>query len=170
MDVYEAIRTRKSIRAWAERDVEEAALRRVLEAGRLAPSAKNLQEWRFVVVRDPATRAELTEAAKGQRFVGEAPVVLAFVSESQNDYRMTCGQLRYPIDAAILQDHVSLLATAEGLATCWVGAFHADQAKAALGLPDEAEVVELMPLGHPADTPPAKERLGIEELVHWEKW
>jgi nitroreductase len=170
MDVYEAIRTRKSIRAWAERDVEEAALRRVLEAGRLAPSAKNLQEWRFVVVRDPATRAELTEAAKGQRFVGEAPVVIACCAETDG-HVMSCGQLCYPIDVAIAIDHMTLAAVAEGLGTCWIGAFHEDKVKEILGIPDAVRVVELLPLGYPAD-PAAEEksRLDLDAILHLDRW
>ena len=77
MDVSEAIRKRRSIRKYQARKVENDKIERVLEAGRLAPSAKNLQEWRFVVVRDEGRRKRLAEAAKGQTFVGEAPVVIA---------------------------------------------------------------------------------------------
>jgi nitroreductase len=77
MDLTEAIKKRRSIRKYLPRKVENDKLDRVLEAGRLAPSAKNLQEWRFVVVRDEGRRKRLAEAAKGQPFVGEAPVMKA---------------------------------------------------------------------------------------------
>ena len=73
MDLYDAIRSRRSIRRFLPRDIEADRLRRVLEAGLAAPSASNRQPWRFIVVRDPEKRKALADAAKGQRFVGEAP-------------------------------------------------------------------------------------------------
>jgi len=171
MDVMEAIRTRRSVRSYEDRPVEEAKLAAVLEAGRLAPSAKNLQEWRFVVVRDATTRTKLMAAAKNQSFVGEAPVVIACCAETDN-HVMSCGQLAYPIDVAISIDHMTLKATEEGLGTCWVGAFYEDQAKAVLGIPDEVRVVELLALGYPkyGETGRPKSRLAMNEIVHWEKW
>lgn len=170
MDVYEAIRTRKSVRAWADRDVEEDVLERVLEAGRLAPSAKNLQEWRFVVVRDDETRKRLVPAAADQHFVGAAPVVLVCCADTDS-HIMRCGQACYPIDVAIAIDHITLAAVAEGLGTCWIGAFYEDQVKEILGIPDAIRVVELLPLGYPADPKPAdKIRLPLSALVKHEKW
>lgn len=171
MDVMEAIRTRRSVRSYEDRPVEEEKLAAVLEAGRLAPSAKNLQEWRFVVVRDAETRKKLMVAAKDQSFVGEAPVVIACCAETDN-HVMSCGQLCYPIDVAISIDHMTLKAVEEGLGTCWVGAFHEDQAKAVLGIPDEVRVVELLALGYPkyGETGQPKSRMAMNEIVHWEKW
>ncbi len=171
MDVMEAIRTRRSVRSYEDRPVEDEKLAVVLEAGRLAPSANNRQEWRFVVVRNAATRAKLMAAAKNQSFVGEAPVIIACCAET-DDSIMTCGQLSYPIDVAIAIDHMTLKATEEGLGTCWIGAFFEDQAKAALGVPQEIRVVEMLALGytkHGATGRP-KHRKAMEEIVHWEKW
>jgi nitroreductase len=145
-------------------------LTRILDAARLAPSAKNLQEWRFVVVRDAATRARLIDAAKGQSFVGEAPVVLACCAETDNR-TMTCGQLCYPIDLAIAIDHITLAAVAEGLGTCWIGAFYEDKVKEVLRIPAAIRVVELLPLGYPADPAPVeKSRLPLSAIVHREAW
>jgi nitroreductase len=170
MDVYEAIALRKSVRAFQDKDVPEDVLLRLLNAARLAPSAGNRQEWRFVVVRDPATRRKLAAAARNQTFVGEAPVVLACCAETDG-HRMTCGQLCYPIDVAIAMDHLSLCAVAEGLGTCWIGAFHEQQVKETLGIPEEVRVVGLMPLGYPRDPGPAeKKRLPLEAIVKRERW
>ena len=91
MDVSEAIRKRKSVRAYESKPVEGEKLEKILEAARLAPSARNLQEWRFVVVKDPETRKKLMVAAKSQAFVGEAPVVIACCAETDG-HVMTCGQ------------------------------------------------------------------------------
>ena len=82
MDVYEAIQVRKSVREFEKKDIPEDTLMRLLGAARLAPSASNRQEWRFVVVRDDETRRKLAAAARNQRFVGEAPVVLVCCAET----------------------------------------------------------------------------------------
>jgi nitroreductase len=169
MDVQTAIRQRRSIRAYQDRPVEPETLERVLDAGRRAPSARNLQEWRFVVVQDAATRARLAEAACGQAFVGQAPVVIAACAV-ECEHVMTCGQHCYPIDVAIALDHMSLQAVEEGLGTCWIGAFHEDQVKAILGIPDAVRVVELMPLGYPAAVPAPRPRKPLDEVVARERW
>ena len=100
MDVYEAIVARKSVRAFKDKDVSEEMVVRLLEAARLAPSASNRQEWRFVVVRDPLMKKHLSAAARGQEFIGAASVVLACCAET-DERVMACGQLCYPIDVAI---------------------------------------------------------------------
>jgi len=169
VNVMEAIRKRRSIRAYQDRPVEEAKLQAVLEAGRLAPSAKNMQEWRYVVVRDPGLRAKVAEAANGQRFVGEAPVVLVACAKTDG-HTMSCGERAYPIDVAISLDHVSLKAVEEGLGTCWVGAFNQAAVKKLLGIPDEVRVVELMPLGYPDSEPSARQRLSLDDIVMYDRW
>ena len=117
MDVYTAIAARKSVRAFQDREVPEELLLRVLEAARLAPSASNFQEWRFVVVRNVETRKRLAIAANRQMFIGEAPVVIVCCAETDGRM-MACGQQCYPIDVAIAIDHLTLCAAAEGLGTC----------------------------------------------------
>ena len=170
MDVYESIRLRKSVRAFKEREVGEEVLNRLLEAARLAPSAKNFQEWRFVVVRDRETRLRLVKAARGQKFVAEAPVVLACCAETDG-HVMTCGQLCYPIDIAIAIDHVTLCAASEGLGTCWIGSFFEDQVKEILNIPPEIRVVQLLPIGYPRDPDPVeKRRLPLDTIVRYERW
>jgi nitroreductase len=171
MDVFEAIGQRYSVRHYQDRAVEQEKLDRILEAARLAPSASNRQEWRFVVVRDAAKRQALVEAACGQEFVGQAPVVI--VACAKHDGRiMTCGHLAYTIDVAIGLEHIALQATEEGLGTCWIGAFHEDKAKAVCGIPmtEDIRVIQLMPLGYPADSPRPKNRLAIEEIVMYDEW
>ncbi len=170
MDIYEAIRTRKSVRSFLDRDIEEDKLQRILEAVRLAPSAKNLQEWRFVVVRDRHKREQLAQAAHNQAFVSEAPVVIACCAETDK-HVMRCGLECYPIDVAIAIDHLALAAVSEGLGTCWIGSFESERVKQILGIPQEIIVVELLPLGYPQD-PAIKEksRLSLAETVHYEKW
>lgn len=170
MEVMEAIRKRRSIRNFKDKNVEDKKLNLLLEAARLAPSASNRQEWRFVIVKDKQTRRELMVAAKGQPFVGEAPVVIACCAETDN-HVMTCGQLCYPIDVAIAIDHMTLKAVEEGLGSCWVGAFYEDEVKKILNTPPHIRVVELLAVGYPAHPPSGqKKRLAMEDIVRYERW
>jgi nitroreductase len=170
MDVMETIRRRCSVRNYQAKPVEEEKLSSILEAARIAPSASNRQEWRFVVVKNEITRQRLMKAAKGQSFVGEAPVVIACCAQTDN-HIMSCGQLCYPIDVAIAIEHMVLKATEEGLGTCWVGAFYEDQVKEILGIPKDIRVVELLVLGYPAKPCSVhKDRLRIKEIAMYERW
>jgi nitroreductase len=170
VDVYEAIALRKSVRKYEERDVDEETVQRLLEAARIAPSASNRQEWRFVVVRDAEMRGKLMAAADNQKFVARAPVVLACCAET-NNHVMKCRQQCYPIDVAIAVDHITLCAVQEGLGTCWIGAFDEDKVKELLNIPKHIRVVELLTIGYPQDpSPRAKKRLPLEEIVKYEKW
>ena len=170
MAVLEQIRNRYSVRAYRERPVEPEKLKAVLEAARLAPTARNMQDWRFVVVQDKAIRERLQVAANNQPFVAQAPVVIACCA-TQPDYVMRCGQHSAPIDVSIAMDHMTLQAVEEGLGTCWIGSFYEDQVKEILAIPDEVRVIELMTLGYPADSPPAsKNRNSLDEMVAYEKW
>lgn len=170
MDVMDAIKTRKSVRSYVEKPIEDEKLKTVLEAGRLAPSASNRQEWRFVVVRDPESRKRLVEAAGGQRFVGEAPVLIVACAETDNNV-MTCGQLSYPIDVSIALGHMTLAATELGLGTCWIGLFDEKKVKEILRIPQEIRAVALMPIGYPSDPSPVeKNRLPLDTIVKYEHW
>ena len=173
MKVLEAIAERRSIRSFSSQPVEEEKLLRVLEAGRLAPSARNMQDWKFVVVKDPSIRRRLAEAARNQEFVGQAPIVIAACGTS--DYVMTCGQHTYPIDVAIAVDHMTLAAVEEDLGTCWIGAFYEDKVKEILGVPQTVRVVALLPLGYPAETSKTaeampKSRKPLGEIVVYDGW
>ena len=170
MNVIDAIKKRNSVRNFLDKPIEEKKLREVLEAGRVAPSAKNRQEWRFIVVKDREVRRKIVEAAKGQSFVGEAPVIIVACG-IDDGYVMTCGQLSYPIDVAIALDHISLAAVELGLGTCWIGAFYEDKIKEILGIPNGIRVVDLMPIGYPAiPTIKEKTRLPYNEIVKDEHW
>jgi len=169
MDVFEAIQSRRSIRRYLNQPVEEEKLTQVLEAGRRAPSANNRQEWRFVVVQDSDTREKLAEAACGQRFVAEAPVVIACCSV-ESKHVLTCGHPTYAIDVAIAIDHMTLAAVALGLGTCWIGAFYDDHVREILNIPDSVRVVELLTLGYPAEKPLPRPRRRMEDIVYRERW
>lgn len=170
MEVMEAIRKRYSVREYLDKPVPEEKLNLILEAARLAPSASNRQEWRFIIVKAKEVKNKLTEAAKRQKFVSQAPVVIACCA-TDITHIMSCGQPSYVIDVAIAIDHMTLKATEEGLGTCWIGAFNEDKVKEILQVPKSVRVVELLTLGYSAsELPPRKNRKKIDEIIMYERW
>jgi len=170
MTVEEAIELRRSVRHYEDKPVEKEKISALLEAARLAPSASNRQEGRYVAVTDPDTRRSLVPAAANQSFVGEGGCVIACCADTDG-HVMRCGQLSYPIDVAIAIDHMTLRAVELGLGTCWIGAFSEDGVREVLGIPEEIRVVELLVVGYPKDSSVKnKNRLDLEEIVHWDKW
>jgi nitroreductase len=83
---------------------------------------------------------------------------------------MSCGVPGDPVDLAIAMEHLSLAATAEGLASCWIGAFSQDEVRGVLGIPPTVRVIELMTLGYPADAPRPKTRKALSEIVVLDTW
>ena len=169
MELYEAIKSRYSVRSYKDKPVEQDKLERVLEAARLAPSGSNRQPWKFVVVRDAELRSKLAAACNDQTFVGTAPVVIVGVG-TMADRTMGCDVPGDPVDVSIALEHIALAAVAEGLGTCWIGAFHQDQVSELVGVPAGAKVIEVMPLGYPADKPRAKDRKPLDEIVCYDKY
>ena len=169
MDFLELVSSRYAVRSYQSRPVEQDKLEHVLEAVRLAPSGSNRQPWRFVIVRDAETRRRLVPACANQQFVAQAPVVVAGVG-LMPERIMRCGMPGDPIDVAIAMEHLALAATAEGLGTCWIGAFYQEQVREVLGIPDSVAVVEMMTLGYPADNPRPKSRKLMDEIVCYDRW
>ena len=168
MELTEAIRQRYSCRNYLDKPIEKQKLELVTEAARLAPSAKNLQDWRFVVVTDTDTKTRLAQAANNQMFLAKAGAIIVACSNCTET--MSCGQRIGPIDVAIALDHITLRATDLGLATCWIGSFYPDKVRPILGIPDEVDIVELMGLGYPADESHQAVRVDMEQIVSYEKW
>ena len=169
MDFLELVKSRYSVRSYQPRPVEQDTLDRILEAVRLAPSGSNRQPWRFAVVRDEEVRRQLVAACSNQQFIAQAPVVVAGVG-LMPDRVMRCDIPGDPVDVAIAMEHLALAAAAEGLGTCWIGAFYQDQVREVLGIPDSAKVVALMTLGYPADSPRSKNRKPVSEIVCYDRW
>ena len=168
MTVIEPIRKRYSCRAYQDRRIEQEKLDSVFEAARLAPSAKNMQDWRFVIVTDKERKRRLAEAANNQKFIADAGVII--VACSNSDDVMRCGQAIGPIDVAIALEHICLQATKLGLATCWIGSFYPEKVRAILDIPEDIAVIELMSLGYPADERKEPRRERIEKIICYEKW
>ncbi len=163
MAVLDVIRTRKSIRRYKDTPVEAEKLTNVLEAARLAPSARNLQDWKFIAVTDTDKRLALQEACGGQRQVGQAPVTLVVCAN--NDSVMSCGISKTPIDCSIAMSFMLLQAEEEGLGMCWLGHFYADKVKEILNIPDDYIVVAVSPLGYADENPVPKPRKTAEKVI-----
>jgi nitroreductase len=168
MDVAKAIHNRYSCRQYADKPIDKNVLQTILEAARQAPSAKNLQDWRFVVVTDKETKRKLAVAANNQTFIQDAGAIVIGCTVCAETMR--CGQAIGPIDVAIAMEHICLQATELGLATCWIGSFFPDKVRPIAGIPDNVTIVELMALGYPADSPKEHKRGPLEGVVNFERW
>lgn len=163
MTLNELIKTRRSIRKYSDKPVDRDILYQVLEAGRLAPSAKNEQNWHFTVIENPELRHKMLPACYDQPMVEQAPLDLVIWSDYDRD--MACGQSATSLNCSIALSFMLLKATELGLGTCWLGRFDADAVKQVLSLPQDATVVAVTPLGYPAEEVPARSRKSIDELV-----
>jgi nitroreductase len=168
MAVLEAIRKRYSCRAYQDKPIEQEKLDQIFEAARLAPSAKNMQDWRFVVVRDKDKKQKIADSTNHPEVFGKAGVMIAACSNS--NYIMKCGQPAGVIDVAIALEHICLQAAEFGLATCWIGSFEPEKVRKVLGIPQGVAIIELMALGYPADKAKKPSREPIEKIVCYEKW
>ena len=168
MDVMEAIKGRRSVRSYSDRLLEEEKLLQVLEAGRIAPSARNDQEWRFILVRDPKKIKLLMDAADGQPSVGQAPAAIVVCGTDR--HLMDCGQPTDTVNCSIALTHMMLEAYELGLGTCWLGHFFADKVKKALDIPDHVSVVAFTPIGYPNEVPEVRPRKSFGEVISYDKY
>ncbi|MFU2157470.1 MAG: nitroreductase family protein [Caldisericum sp.] len=168
--ILEAILKRRSVRNYQEKDVEEEKLKEVLEAGRLAPSACNIQPWKFVVVKDKETRKKMVSACANQKFVGEAPVLIVGCI-TERGYLMGGWYDSNILDLGIALDHMTLQAAHLGLGTCWIGAFNEGEVKKLLNIPQNVRVAAILTLGYPRNGNIfEKDRKSLEEVVSFEKF
>jgi len=151
MEVLEAIKLRRSVRAYSPAPIPAAVLGRMREALRFAPSACNYQPWHFVWVQDAQLRTRLAAIASNQHWMAEAPLILVACGYPQRAYKRMGGYGNsVDMDLAIAVDHLTLAAVADGIGTCWIGAFDEQKVKDLLGIPAPVKVVAMTPLGYPA--------------------
>jgi nitroreductase len=170
MNVFEAIRTRRSVRRYKTHPVEENKLQRILEAGRLSPSAVNKQPWHFIVVRDPSVRESL-RASYGQSWFVNAPLIIVVCADPSNAWVRRDGEEYWKVDAAIALQNMILCATEEGLGTCWIGAFNEEPARRVLKIPEKIRIVAMTPLGYADESKaPVSDRKPLKEIMHYDCW
>jgi len=163
MNVLEAIQERQSVRSYSQdRPIPIEAMERMRQALRWAPSACNIQPWHFILVEDNALRTELAQAARGQKWIAEAPVIVVGCGIPEQAYKGMGGHGNsVDIDVAIALDHLTLAAVDEGLGTCWIGAFDEEKVKLLLDVPETVKVVAMTPLGYPLSADTDRSRIPI---------
>ena len=184
MEFFEALSTRRSIRRYQERPVEEEKLRAVLDAVRASPSWANQQCWRLVVVRDPDAKRGISElsylesffAPKGyktnpaMKALAQAPVVIVLCADPTQSGAVR-GQEYYLADCGIAAQSLMLAAQAQGLGTVFVGIFQEEPLRDLLEIPESVRVVGLFPLGYPAEEKKeGPKRKPLAEICFSEKW
>lgn len=173
MDFFQTISERRSIRKYQETPVEAEKLRQILDAARLAPSWKNMQCWRFLVIGDAAKKARLVDAFPadnpGCKALVQAPLVI-LVCADPDESGVENGIDYFVADTAIAFTHLCLAAQALGLGTCWLGWYDEEKLKAAAGVPEHFRVVGVTPLGYPDQEPKARPRKELSEIAYLEKW
>ena len=170
MELSEAIKGRRSIRAFKQQDMPEETVENLIDAARHAPSAGNIQPWEFVIAKKPDTKKKLAQAAN-QAFVEEAPVVIV-VCANENRSSMGYGfrgKTLYCIqDTAAATQNILLTAYSLGLGACWIGAFNEDEAKRALNAPEGIRPVVIIPVGYPDETPSHRRIRPLSQIIHYD--
>ena len=181
MEFSEVIERRRSIRKYKKTPIQEDKIRRILEAGRRAPSAFHSQPWHFIVVEDEGLKRRVADP---QYWAADAPVMIVVLGleipeesdvyypqhlDSIIEYHENRG---YLLDVGIAFEHVILAATDLGLATCWM--WHScdrdAEMKKLLNVPNKNRVIARTPLGYPDEQSPPKPRKDLDEIVSWERF
>jgi nitroreductase len=168
MSVLKVIQKRRSQRKYKGDSIPEDVLQRVLEAARLAPSGKNYQPWKFIIVQDKELKEKLAQASAEQFFMAEAPIIIVGCGFPDDSYsRMGRYMKSWPVDVTIALEHLILQAAEEGLGTCWIGSFEEEEVKSILNIPENVRVLALTPLGYSDETPPYRGRKRLDEIVSY---
>ena len=172
MELSEAIKGRRSIRAFKPQDVPDETIEKLIDAARYAPSAGNIQPWTFVIAKKMETKKKLAKAAYNQTFVEQAPVVIV-VCADENRASMRYGRRGATLyciqDTAAAIQNILLTAYSLGLGTCWVGAFNEDEAKQVLRASEGMRPVAMIPVGYPNKTPSQRAKRPLNRIVHHEE-
>ncbi len=161
MDVFEAIRTRRSVRAFTGEAIPREDLEKIVDAGRLAASGSNKQPWDFIVITDHTIIEQL---ATTSQWIEQAGAMIAVVMDPESRWWMEDG-------AAAVQNML-LAATALGYGSCWLEGYvlrNEEAFKTLLGVPPEKRLMVLVPVGVPVEWP-TKEKKPLEEVIHWERY
>lgn len=172
MDVLEAIKKRRSIRKYLDVGLEWEKMVQILEAGQHAPSAGNLQDWKFIVVTDKDVRKKIAEACLNQVWMETAPIHVVICSNPEKtiQYYGERGE-KYAIEnCACVAMCMTLEATEQGLDTCWVGAFDEDMMRIALSMPDRGRPMMVLTVGYADETVPMPPRVVLESLIFFQRY
>ena len=172
MDVVEAIKGRRSIRTFeGGEDVSKETVEGLIDAARWAPSAGNIQPWEFIIVRRSELKKKLAEAALGQSFIADAPVVIVVCADENRSFDGygERGKTLYCIqDTAAAIQNIHLAAYSAGLGTCWIGAFKEEAVGEIMNLTEGIRPVALIPVGYASRFPSSRNKRSASQVVHYE--
>ena len=165
MDVFQALRERRSIRKYDSTPLDRETVEKVVDAGRLAATGRGVEPWEFVVVSEEKTRKTLAEVCEYGKFISEAPICIV----------VFCRETKYYLeDGSAATQNMLVAACALGLGSCWVAGDkkpYADKVVKLVGAPKSYKLVSLIALGYPAaDQPPRKAKRKLDDVVHWEEF
>lgn len=173
MDALECIKTRQSIREFKEKPVEFDKITTIIEAGKSAPSAGNLQDWKFILITEESTKKKISDACEQQVWMDNAPVHIIVCSEPEKTQRMygKRGQENYSIqNASAAVENMLLSAHAQGLGACWIGAFNEEKLRETANIPEEIIPRAVIPIGYPAQKNEQQKKLSVIDVTYIEKW
>ena len=163
MDAIEMLKTRRAVRAYTSEPVPQEIIEDVVDCGRLAATAINIQPWEFVIVTDPGLRRRLAETSDHGKFIADAPVCVVVL----------CSDTQYYLeDGSAATENILLAARAHGLGACWVAGDKkpfASEICRLVGAPQNFKLVSLIPIGYPAESP-EKTKRPLSAVLHWEKY
>ncbi len=164
MDTFDAIKKRTSVREYADKPVEKEKLEKIVDAGRLAPTARAEEPWEFVVVTQKEKIQELAHITDHGKFLAGASAAIAIF----------CKDTKYYLeDGCAATENILLAATDLGIASCWVAGdkkFYCPDIARALGVPDNFKLISIISLGYPKTTPVPRKKRPLKEVIHWEKF
>ncbi|MHB1462061.1 MAG: nitroreductase family protein [Armatimonadota bacterium] len=167
MSFLDLCKQRGSVRSFTDQTVEQEKLLRILEAGRLAPSATNRQPWTFYVVTNQEVKKAMFPR-ETQHWITEAPVVVVACAQPAAAWVRAYDQKNHSdVDLAICVEHMHLAAADEGLGSCWICAFDPSAVRGGLGLPEDLEPVAALPIGYIKQVPDRRPRKSLEEIIRW---
>ncbi|RLG54147.1 MAG: nitroreductase [Thermoproteota archaeon] len=163
MSLVDVILSRRSIRKYERKDIPQDILNKILEAGRQAPSARNIQPWHFIVITDEKIKEKLSQG-RYNWFIREAPITIVGCADLNSSRKWAV------IDTTIALQNMVIAAWALGIGSCWIGDFVEDEVKKLLNVPNGWKVVALISFGYPAEHPTTREKKTLEEIVSFNRF
>ena len=162
MSLVDVLLSRRSVRRYEKKTVPEEALKTILEAGRQAPSATNVQPWHFIVLTDDKIKEQLSHG-RWNTFIKDSAVTIVGCGYIGNDY----GRKWSTVDTTIALQNMVIAAWAVGIGSCWIGDFKEEEVKELLRIPEDQKVVALISFGYPAEQPGSKQKKPLTEIVSY---
>jgi len=163
MDAIEMLKTRRSVRAYTSAPIPKKTIEDIVDCGRLAPTANNVQPWEFVVVTEPELLRRIAVTTDYGKFIAHAPVCVLVLSRETKYYLE---------DGSAATQNILLAARAHGLGSCWVAGDkkpYTSEICRLVGAPPGYKLISLIPIGYPAESPEKTKRL-LADVLHWEKF